>query len=372
MFALDIVLILGLIYWPRRDSILWTVGGVVLLSGIGLFGIALFSVIFRMNRGQCAVEGMTYHGSLFLLLAGGFLFYRKRRFPAVLSALCGVFVFGIGFNMLVWEPYSLVVERYSFETPKLTKPLRIVFVADIQTDRIGEYERRTLRMIQEQKPDLILFGGDYLQYYEGTPGVAALPERFRQLFEEAELSAPLGVFAIPGNNDPSSSEEFSKLFAGTMVEPIFFSEIIEDLGSDIELGPIDISFLHVSHSIDGVGERGLTETGNFQIMIGHYPNFAVRDYMHSERAPDLMLAGHTHGGQIYVPGFGPLRINFTGRDAVTPASMYHGMFAFENGSRLLVTRGTGMERGWAPRVRFLCKPEICVIDINPSPEIGNR
>ena len=366
MSALDVALVLGLVFWPRRNSVLGMLGGVVLFSGLGLLGIVLISIIFRTNPGQCAVEGIAYHGSLFLLVVGGVLFYRRLRFPSLLSALLGLFVFGIGFNMLVWEPYNLVAERYSFETSKLTKPLRIVFVSDIQTDRIGEYERRTLRMIQEQNPDLILFGGDYLQYYEGTPGVADLSERFLGLFAEAELSAPLGVFAIPGNNDPSDSEGFSKLFAGTTVEPIFFSEIIENLGVDLGRDPIDISFLHLFDAIDGVGERGLTETGNFQIMIGHYPNFAIKDYMHSERAPALMLAGHTHGGQIYVPGFGPLRINYTGRNAITPASMYRGMFAFGNGSRLLVTRGTGMECGWAPRVRFLCKPEISVIDVLPK------
>jgi predicted MPP superfamily phosphohydrolase len=129
--------------------------------------------------------------------------------------------------------------------------------------------------------------------------------------------------------------------------------------------------LHCFDSIDGIGARGLTETGNFQIMVGHYPNFAIKDYMNAEQAPDLMLAGHTHGGQVYVPGFGPLRIKYTGRDAITPASMYRGFFTFENGSHLLVTRGTGMERGWAPRIRFLCKPEISVIDITPGFGIRN-
>ena len=366
MFALDVVLILGLIYWPFRNSMFWTLGGIIVGSGVGIFGIVVFSVIFRTNFGQCAAEGITYHGSAFLLIAGGFLFYRRLRILAVPSVLCGLFLFGIGVDMLLWEPRNLVVEHYSFETSKLKKRLRIVFVSDIQTDRIGEYERRVLRAIQAQNPDLIILGGDYLQYYEGTPGVADLPERFRRLFEDAPLSAPYGVFAITGNVDPGDPAGFWKLFEGTTVEALFASEIIENLGADKGLEPIDISFLHYFDSIDGVGERGLTETGNFQMMVGHYPNYAIQDYMHSEQAPDLMLAGHTHGGQIYVPGFGPLRVNYAGRNAITPASMYRGMFTFENGSRLLVTRGIGMELGWAPRVRFLCRPEVCVIDVLPK------
>ncbi len=368
MFALDIGLLYGLIYWPFQRSTGRAIGGLVFLGGLGLLGIVLFAVLFRTNIGQCVAEGITYHGSVFLLVAAVFLIVRKRRVLAVLSALLGLFVFGLGFDMLVLEPYSLVVENYRIETTKLKKPLRVAFVADIQTDRIGNHERRTIQAIKDLKPaaDLILFGGDYLQYYEGTRGVETLPERFRQLLKDAKLEAPLGVFAICGNLDPAHPEPFGELFAGTGVEPIYFSEIIDNLGIEKGLGPIDLALLRDTDSIDGVGANGLTDSGNFEIMVGHYPNYAVRDFQHAKRAPDLMLSGHTHGGQIYIPFVGPLRIKYWGRDKVTPASMYRGMFTFENGSHFLVTRGSGMERGWAPRVRFLCKPEVSVIDIVPK------
>ena len=366
MFALDVVLIMGLIYWPHRESTRWTLGGFFFLSFIGHVGIFVFARLSQTSLGQCAVEGIAYHGSAFLLAAAGFLFFRRLRLLAGLSALLGLSIFAIGFNAIVWEPYNLVVERYSIETPKLQKRLRIVFVSDIQTDRIGEYERRVLRTIQEQSPDLILFGGDYLQYFQGRAGVTDVPEQFRQLFEDAKLTAPLGVFAITGNIDPSHQSEFSLLFEGTTVEAIYDSETLTDWGIDRDFDPIDLTFLHYFHAVDGIGRHGLTDTGNFQIVVGHYPNFAIKDYIHAERAPDLMLAGHTHGGQVCLPFFGPIRIKYFGRDAPIPASMYSGLFSFENGSHLLVTRGIGMERGWAPRIRFLCRPEISVIDIKPE------
>ena len=366
MFALDVALVVGLVYWPYRKSTLWTFGGFVLFSGIGLCGIVVFSIVFRSHIGQCVVEGLTYHGSVFLLIAAGFLFFRRQRVVAVLTALFGLSIFAVGFDMLVWEPSSLVVERYVIETTKLKKPLRVVFVADIQTDRIGEYERRVMRIIQEQKAHLIIFGGDYLQYYEETPGVTDLQGRFRQLFVDANLTPPLGAFAITGNLDPMSSEGFSQLFEGSTVEPIFFTEGIPNLGINGGLGPIDLKLLHIFESVSGIGERGLTNTGNFQIMAGHYPNYALKDYENADRAPDLMLAGHTHGGQVRIPGYGPIRIKDHGRDSHIPTSRYSGLFKFENGSHLLVTRGAGMERAWAPRVRFFCKPEISVIDIVPK------
>ena len=366
MFALDVALIAGLIYWPYRRSAFGTLGGFILFSGVGLCGIVLFSRAFRSHIGQCVVEGLTYHGSIFLLVSAGFLFFRRQRIVGVLAALLGLSIFAVGFDMLVWEPSSLVVERYVIETPKLTKPIRVVFVSDIQTDRIGDYERRIMRVIQEQKADLIIFGGDYLQYYEGTPGVADLPERFRQLFVNAQLDPPLGAFAIAGNVDPMSEEGFFQLFKESTVEPVFFPIRISNLGINKGIGPVDLTLLHIFDSVSGVGKRGLADTDNFQIIAGHYPNYAIKDYMDADRAPDLMLAGHTHGGQVRIPGYGPIRIKDHGRDSYIPTSLYSGLFKFENGSHLLVSRGAGMERAWAPRVRFFCKPEICVIDIVPK------
>lgn len=386
MFALDMLLWGGLFFWflrrgPARKDVffdhgmpsevsevkasVFDPGVVLLLAGCGLFGIAFFAKIFGANFGQCAVEGLTYHGSMFLLVAGALLFRKRRRWIGMFSILFALFLFGLGFDMLVLEPYGLVVERYEIETSKLKKPLRIVFVTDIQTDRIGRHERRTLEKVMEQNADLILLGGDYLQYYPGTIGTENLPERFRNLFLEIPLSAPLGVFAVGGNLDPPTQEAFRDYFTDTGVEALYFSEIIENLGVEQERGPIDLALLSVNDSVDGVEDRGLTDTGNFQIMVGHYPNFAIKDYRHSERSPDLMLAGHTHGGQVALPFYGPIRIKFTGREAIIGREFLRGMKEFSNGGRFLISRGSGMERGWAPRVRFLCPPEISVIDLVP-------
>lgn len=366
MFALDVVLVIGLFYWPIQRSYLWALSGWIVLSGIGIIGIGIIALIYRINLGQCIVEGLTYHGSAFLLLAACILFRKSRRALASVSAVLAVLIFILGFNMLVWEPYSLVVERYTISSPKVKNKLRIVFVTDLQTDHIGQHERRTFRRIMEQNPDLIILGGDYLQYYPGTLGTADLPDRFRALFGEIPLSAPLGVFAINGNLDVAHPYSFADFFEGTGVEPIFGSTIIEDLGIDKNKGPIDLVALSMGDSVDGVGANGLTDTGNFIVMVGHYPNYAIKDYLQSERTPDLMLAGHTHGGQIALPFYGPVRVKFVGREKVITREFLSGMKTLSNGSKFLISRGSGMERGWAPRVRFFCKPEISVIDIEPQ------
>jgi uncharacterized protein len=76
---------------------------------------------------------------------------------------------------------------------------------------------------------------------------------------------------------------------------------------------------------------------------------------------DLLIAGHTHGGQIRLPGVGPLVTN-----AKVPRRWAAGMSDLPGGRKLLVSRGIGMERGNAPRLRLFCRPEMAVIDLLPE------
>ena len=98
--------------------------------------------------------------------------------------------------------------------------------------------------------------------------------------------------------------------------------------------------------------------GDHRIVISHSPDFI--DAM-PERV-DLVLAGHTHGGQVVIPFFGPPRT------ASRLPRLYAGGLNDYRGTPLHVSRGVGMERGFTPPVRFLCPPEICVLDLNLAGE----
>jgi predicted MPP superfamily phosphohydrolase len=77
-----------------------------------------------------------------------------------------------------------------------------------------------------------------------------------------------------------------------------------------------------------------------------------------------VLAGHTHGGQVVVPFFGPPVT------AIRLPRRYAGGLNDYEGTPLHVSRGVGMERGFAPQLRFLCPPEICVIDLKLPRPVG--
>ena len=416
LFALDIVVWGGLFLWfrhrrnkdagrsstyyfekslfvpvaVRRSSFVWDISGVILFGGFALVCFAVFARliftdfaqkhIYRFNVGQCIVEGIALHGTLFLIVAASLLYWNRRHVTAAIFGCCAFCLAALGFNMLYWEPYHLRVEHYEIRTSKIKRPLRIVFVSDIQTDRIGSHEINTLRKIQQQNADLIILGGDYIQTYEYTPE-QHLPEKFRQMFFDHPLEAPLGVYAVAGNIGGHAGASDADLFEGTSVKFIRNTVVFDHLGEEEGWEPpIDLVLLSLGHSTGGLGERGLTDSGNFIVMAGHYPNFAIdgytnpdtgvtrSGYRNAERAPDLMLAGHTHGGQVVLPFYGPVPFGggkYLETDQV-PRRMRKGFFAYPNGGHLLVTRGSGMERGWAPRIRLFCPAEISVINIIPE------
>ena len=92
------------------------------------------------------------------------------------------------------------------------------------------------------------------------------------------------------------------------------------------------------------------------IVVGHAPDFALGSV-----DADLLLAGHTHGGQVQIPFFGPI-YTFSSVPRTWGGGGLHSL----SGDRVLyVSRGTGMERADAPRLRFNCRPELTVLELVP-------
>ena len=100
----------------------------------------------------------------------------------------------------------------------------------------------------------------------------------------------------------------------------------------------------------------IPEQPGFHIVFGHAPDFSLGDV----RA-DLLVAGHTHGGQVQIPGLGPI-ITYS---RVPRGWAAGGATDLGDGRTLVVSRGIGMERMYAPRLRFACRPELVVIDVLP-------
>jgi predicted MPP superfamily phosphohydrolase len=253
------------------------------------------------------------------------------------------------------EPHRINLVRQTLRTPKLPPgpPLKLLHLADLHLERITKREEELQRMIRETQPDLILFSGDFLNL-----SFTLDPEAWadvRTLIKE--WNAPLGVFAVPGSPPVDQPEVLPHLLEG-------FSNIRCLHGEKVALRhngrEIDLIGMDCTHKpfLDGPKMLSVMEShppDRFTILLYHTPDLAPEA---SAAGVDLMLSGHTHGGQVRIPGLG----------AIYASSLYGKRF--EAGRYLLdrmilyISRGIGMEGMGAPRVRFLCPPEIILWEIS--------
>ncbi len=328
---------------------------------VAVLALALVGVYFTNQFSSRSFASFTYLSfAIFIygpiLLAGGALILCRKAPKTAVAALLGcLLVVGIGVDAFFIEPHWLEVSHVTFSSPKIEHPLRIVFIADLQTDHLSAYEEKCLRRALAEEPDIILFGGDYLQVPRNR--WRTLSKETNQLLKDVELQAPEGVFAVRGNTDAWFLWEL--IFAGLPVTTVSSTKSFDVAG-------IRLTCLSVHDSLNPnfqlrepygakTGADGETPAP-FHVVLGHAPDYAM-----GRLAADLLLAGHTHGGQVRLPLVGPIITM-----SKVPRSWAAGITELPHGGRLLVSRGLGMERNGAPRMRFLCRPELVVIDLLPG------
>ena len=341
-----------------RRSSYTSIRRLLTLGMIGSFFVLFFALIpSRVLDGMAdrnlAAHALAWYGSTFLFTSALLIYQQKkkngkpRRGLSAWLFVIGSLYFGLAVDALLIEPTALVVREITIKTPKITKPMTIVFCADMQTERVGNYERRTLQKIKEQNADLILFGGDYIQGANDQENRQLLDD-WNQLFREIDLSAPLGVHAIQGNKELLNP--WRDMFVDTAIIP-------RGLTATTQIGEIRMTFLSVRSSWARRTVADRQRGDRFRIMLGHMPVFAM-----AEQDADLLLAGHTHGGQVQLPFFGPLHTN----SGDLPRRWASGVTTLPSGATLLVTNGSGMARDNAPRIRFWCRPDFWVIRLEPE------
>ena len=259
---------------------------------------------------------------------------------AIAAVVGATLIAGVGIDAFFIEPHWLEVTRYRIVSAKVKRPLKIAIIADIQTDSIGAYERRALELAKAENPDLVLFAGDYIQEHDDARRGELIRE-LRALVKECGFKFAV---AVEGNCD---YDDWPEIFEGTGVE--FTRETRTYLHGDVQITALSLMDSEYRPSVEACAW--------FHIVVGHIPNFA-RDYAVQA---DLLVAGHTHGGQVRLPGIGPL-ITLS----MIPRSWAAGLTELSGGRTLIVSRGIGMERGRAPRLRFLCRPELAIVEVVPS------
>lgn len=209
---------------------------------------------------------------------------------------------------------------------------RLVHFTDLhhKGDRI--YLEKVVKKINAQSPDFVCFTGDLIEE------AAHLPEALKIL---AEIKSPL--FGVPGNHDYWSKIPFGEIrdcFASTGGAWLMDERAVLAQGKLI---------LHGAACRTLARPLPQPAPAARNLLLMHYPAWADR----LEGRFDLILAGHSHGGQVRIPFWGAIHVPFD----VEPYDL--GLFQTKAGP-LYVNPGIGWF--YLP-VRFNCRPEITVFEI---------
>lgn len=226
--------------------------------------------------------------------------------------------------------------------------LRIALLTDLHVTGapVPGLVRRAIDATLREQPDLIAVTGDLA---EDEPGLRASLEAL------GRLTAPLGVYAVPGNHDHRAGiAAWRRAFAGTTA--------IRDLTNDfvlLERGGAHVCIAGVDDAAEGTPDLALPdpERRGLTVLLAHSPDQAER-CRRSYDAVDLILSGHTHGGQIRLPFFGPPV------HATDHPDLYVEGLRRRPWTQVYTARGLGTTR--LP-VRFLAPPELAILELTRAP-----
>jgi len=247
------------------------------------------------------------------------------------------------------EPGWLEITSLSLILPRLHPAFdnyRIIHISDIHMETWMNRERLAdvIKTVKNIKTDMIVITGDFVtDIFHNTP---------LDLIDNLNhIRAPDGVWAVMGNHDYWTDEGIIRqvLRESGIRELSNAAHTLQRGGAKLHLAGVDDYWENKARLREVLAQ--LPPEGA-AILLAHEPDFAVVSA--ASRRFDLQLSGHSHGGQIILPGIGPFVLPMYGRRY--PVGWYQiGQM------QLYTNRGLGTAR---PKIRFNCRPEIAVITLH--------
>lgn len=272
----------------------------------------------------------------------------------VIAIICIAGSFWISVNVLT-------VREYEFRTDKTEQDVKLAVLSDLHDHEFGAHNEKLVRKVREQKPDLILLDGDFLNETSANADIPC------ELIAELVKVAP--VYFSLGNHE----EEYVKNNHWELIPQleeagaIVLEEEYRDLnirGTDLRLGGMYGYAFGMGGNNDASAAPKATknfleefqDTECLKIMMAHRPDSFIFGDASSYWDVDLVVSGHDHGGQVVLPFFGGLY----GGDQGWFPEYIHGMYQKDQ-MQLFITSGLGSHKQKLPR--FNNPPEIAVVRI---------
>lgn len=282
---------------------------------------------------------------------------KKKKLIIVLAVVAALLITLVVW--IVWGNAALELNTYTITSDRLPEAFdgyRIAHVSDLHNAEMGKDNEKLLTMLREAQPDMIAITGDLIDSRNTDIEVAL------QFAEEAVKIAP--CYYVTGNHEARKSEGFYADFEASLIEVGVV--VLHDREILIERDETNISLVGIDdpafaeNNGGGVGLSmapeqigALSSNDGFTILLSHRPEF-FNQYVRAD--VNLVLSGHTHGGQFRLPFVGGLVAPGQGLFPEYDAGLYT-----EDNTNMIVSRGIG--NSILP-FRVNNRPEVILIELN--------
>jgi uncharacterized protein len=276
---------------------------------------------------------------------------RTFAFGGLLGGLGAVGLTGLQiYGAYALNPFTPQLERVALPLPvghEALAGLSIGFVADTH---VGPYVTpenvfRATALLAREQPDLVLLGGDYIS---ASPRFAASSAA---VLAELVRAVPLGGYAVLGNHDCGERGRAERVTAALERVGI---RVLRNAAAAIHAGEGTLWVAGVDEALMARARPEATFAGipsdSAVLALWHEPDYAERT---AALGAFAQLSGHSHGGQVRLPGIGPLMLPTGGQRYVMGLNEAGGMPVY-------TTRGVGV---FLPPCRYNCPPEVTLVSL---------
>ena len=267
----------------------------------------------------------------------------------------------------LWSNKALSLHQLSLTLPRLPAPfagLRIAQVSDLHNAHFGPENRALTSLLAGARPHLVVLTGDLVD--------ARRPRPDRALAFATQAAAIAPTYYVPGNHEARLPQAQYRLLEDGLrqagVTVLFHrKEVLTRQGAQLTLlGLADHGFGKKKGAADSPAARTAAALAHLcqgettcSILLLHRPDFFL---LCAAQGIDLVLSGHTHGGQVRLPGLGGL---FGPDQGLFP--LYDGGVYRRGASQMVVSRGLG--NSLAP-LRINNRPELVLLTLSPPAPVS--